>query len=201
VIEYPPRSGNRYMMWSGCQEDGRHNPTDLYIAPMRSPTELGGNRTLLRTRTQPWEGTVLEGPQVIWNHDESRLFIIFSANDYQNANYCLGMMSIENWANPLIPSNWWNDLSGPVFYQNPEEGVYGPGHASFTFSPNDEEGWIVYHAMQVPQMPPDHDNRTTRVEQYTWEDGIPKFPRPSGLGTNIDVPGGQPDNIHHQQTD
>jgi GH43 family beta-xylosidase len=100
---------------------------------MRSPKELAGARTLLRTRTMVWEGTVLEGPQVIWRG--TKLFIVFSANHYTSKYYCLGMMSIEDSQDPLIPDNWDQSFDEPVFYRNEPEGVYGPGHASFTYSP------------------------------------------------------------------
>ncbi len=55
-----------------------------------------------------------------------------------------------------------------------------------------QEGWIVYHAMQTMQMPENQDNRTTRVERYSWtSDGYPILPRPTGLGTFLDDPSGQ----------
>lgn len=121
------------MMWSGCDIVGIDNPTNMYIAKMSNPTTIEGNRVLLRTRTEDWEGTVIEGPQVIWN--ASTLFIIFSANHYTTEDYCLGMMSISDLKDPLVVENWWQDVSGPVFSKNPDAGVYGPGHASFTYSP------------------------------------------------------------------
>ena len=38
----------------------------------------------------------------------------------------------------------------PVFWRNDEQSVYGTGHASFTTSPDRNEPWIVYHAMERP---------------------------------------------------
>jgi len=161
---------------------------------MSNPTTLQGERILLRTRTQDWEGTVIEGPQIIWNG--TRLYIIFSANHYTTEDYCLGMMYIDDLKDPLVAENWNQKLDGPVFYKNTDAGVYGPGHASFTYSPDLKEGWIAYHAMQVPQMPVDHDNRTTRVERYDWSaEGLPVFPRPSGLGTVLESPSGTDETI------
>jgi len=189
VVQYGSAT-NLYMMWSGCDIDGIDNPTNMYIAPMRNPLELSGTRTLLRTRTQGWEGTVIEGPQVIWNG--TRLFIIFSANHYTTSEYCLGIMGIDDYRDPLVISNWWHNRTGPAFYKNEEEGVYGPGHASFTYSPDRTEGWLAYHAMQATEMPDDHDNRTTRVAKYTWSpEGYPVLPRPLRIGTPLEEPSGQ----------
>jgi GH43 family beta-xylosidase len=54
------------------------------------------------------------------------------------------------------------------------------------------EGWIAYHAMEVPEMPLDHDNRTTRVERFDWdENGNPVFPRPTRVGITLSSPSGE----------
>jgi GH43 family beta-xylosidase len=103
VIQYG-NSTNLYMMWSGCDSPGIDNPTNMYIAKMSNPTTLEGERILLRTRTQDWEGTVIEGPQIIWNG--TRLYIIFSANHYTTEDYCLGMMYIDDLKDPLVAENW-----------------------------------------------------------------------------------------------
>lgn len=122
------------MMWSGCDRVGIDNPTNLYIAPMSSPTQLSGPRVLLRTRTLEWEGTVLEAPQYLWRDD--RLIIVFSANAYQNRNYCLGIIYLDNYSqsDPLNVTQWNQSIDYPVFQSNDEAGVYGPGHCSITFS-------------------------------------------------------------------
>ncbi len=126
--------GRFYMMWSGCDRAGIDNPTNLYIAPMSSPTQLSGPRVLLRTRTLSWEGTVLEAPQYLWNDD--RLIIVFSANAYQNRNYCMGMIYLDNYSksDPLNGTQWNQSIDRPVFETNDAERVYGPGHCSITFS-------------------------------------------------------------------
>lgn len=54
--------------------------------------------------------------------------------------------------------------------------------------------------MQVPLMPDDHDNRTTRVERYEWNAGRPAFPRPSRLGTALPFPSTDEGNTSLGQT-
>lgn len=126
--------GRFYMMWSGCDRLGIDNPTNLYIAPMSSPTQLSGPRVLIRTRTLTWEGTVLEAPQYLWNND--RLIIVFSANAYQDSRYCMGMIYLDNYSksDPLNVTQWNQSIDRPIFESNDAESVYGPGHCSITFS-------------------------------------------------------------------
>lgn len=108
----------------------------LYIAPMSSPTKISGPRVLLRSPHSEWDnhgGPVNEGPFIVQNAD--RVFLVFSGSSTWTPNYCLGMMGIDNVQDPLIRSNWWDDLDKCVFFKNEEEGIYTTGHASFTTSP------------------------------------------------------------------
>ncbi|CAG7728157.1 unnamed protein product, partial [Allacma fusca] len=77
-----------------------------------------------------------------------------------------------------------------VFWRNDEQGVYGTGHASFTVSPDGSEPWIVYHAMERPDV--GWEGRTARAERFGWNpDGSPAFPRPSGFWVDLQTPPGQ----------
>jgi len=77
-----------------------------------------------------------------------------------------------------------------VFSRNDEEGVLGPGHASFTVSPDGTETWMMYHAHGNDSTP----GRIARIDKIVWGDedeGAPIFPRPSGYNTVLKVPSGQ----------
>lgn len=52
----------------------------------------------------------------------------------------LGIMGIDGGSDPMVPSNWWNDVPHCVFGRNDAERVFGTGHASFVRSP----GTIAY---------------------------------------------------------
>jgi GH43 family beta-xylosidase len=78
---------------------------------------------------------VNEGPQIIQR--ENRTFLVYSSYcqpEGMNANYCLLIAHLDGQRDPLEPGNWWHKTDGPVFWRNDAENVYGPGHASFTYS-------------------------------------------------------------------
>ena len=52
-------------------------------------------------------------------------------------------MSIGPDKDPMNPTDWWFGPNEPVFWRNDDEDVYGPGHASFTTSPDGTETWMV----------------------------------------------------------
>ena len=67
-----------------------------------------------------------------------------------------------------------------MFARSDENKVYGPGHNSFTTSPDGTEDWIVYHGKDWR----DADlqgfaGRMTRAQRFTWRaDGPPDFGHP-----------------------
>ncbi|CAG7824204.1 unnamed protein product [Allacma fusca] len=163
----------------------------LFLSRMFDPLTIGESRLILRKPTSWWElqgQTTNEGPFVIYKNGVS--FLIFSASFTFEANYCLGMMSIEGHRDPMVPSNWWYGNDYPVFWRNDDEDVYAPGHASFTVSPDGSETWMVYHAASNTT----HINgfRIARLEKIEWdENGYPVFPRPHGFNHPQAVPSGQ----------
>ena len=103
---------------------------------MSDPETLSGPRVLIREPKSDWEtiaAPILEGPQILEHN--GRTFVVFSASGSWTADYCLGMMGIDDMKDPLVAGNWWNDVDRCVFWRNDEQGVYGTGHASFTTSP------------------------------------------------------------------
>jgi hypothetical protein len=78
--------------------------------------------------------------------NDDSYFLMYSAGASWTADYSTSMMGISKKADPLRTGKWWRS-DRPVFARNDAEGVYGPGHASFTTSPNGTEHWIVYHAL------------------------------------------------------
>jgi GH43 family beta-xylosidase len=187
VLQYG--DGNLYFIWTGFPiPPGSMN---LYIAKMENPTVVKGPRTLLRFPKSPWEMhgyPVNEGPWIIQN--AGRTFVVFSGSSTFTPDYCLGIFGIDQLKNPLVASNWWNDVDYCVFWRNDAESVFGTGHASFVRSPDDSELWMVYHA--VNGVNDNGVNRTARIQKIEWNpDNAPRFPRPIGLNTPIVVPRGE----------
>jgi len=134
VLEYG--NGLLYFIWSGWPTIDAGFPQNLYIAPMSDPMTISGPRVLIREPKSDWEtigAPILEAPQVLQN--EGRTFVVFSASGSWTPDYCLGMMGIDEVRDPLVPTNWWNDVDRCVFWRNDPQSVYGTGHTSFTYSP------------------------------------------------------------------
>lgn len=161
----------RYFVWSGwpADRDGRQN---LYIARMKSATELATPRTLLTEPDQPWERHGLplcEGPQILFRHN--RLFLVYSASGSWTADYCLGLL--EYLAGPITDTNSWRKL-GCVFRRNNH--AWGVGHCGFAVTP-DGTDWLLYHAKTSRR--PGWTDREVRTQPFTWTaDGRPNFGSP-----------------------
>lgn len=111
---------------------------NLFIAKMENATKVIPPRTLLRTPTLAWEKhgfPVNEGPYIIQTDDKERTFLVFSGSSTFTPDYCLSMIGIDGGKDPMVASNWWNDVNRCLFHRNDYEGVWTTGHASFVKSP------------------------------------------------------------------
>jgi GH43 family beta-xylosidase len=117
----------------------------IWISKMTDPvTAVRAGTVLLREPTRPWEGGTNEGPFFIYNKNVS--YMVFAIGGSFDPSYGLGLMSIDEGKDPMVPENWWYGPDEAVFWKNEEEKVLGPGHAAFTTSPDKTETWFVYHA-------------------------------------------------------
>jgi GH43 family beta-xylosidase len=175
--------GVRYLCWAQ-QEPGIQTNSNLYLAPLATPTTLAHPPVRLSIPTLPWEiegYKVNEAPAVLARN--GRLFIAYSASA-TDARYCLGLLTAAAGADPMSPSAW-SKSQAPVFVSSEETGVYGPGHNSFT---TDEQGRdvLVFHGRDYKTIQGDplfDPNRHTRVQRlYYHPDGTPDFGVPVGAG-------------------
>ncbi len=178
-----------YFVWSGWPgfTDGQQN---LYIAEMRNPWTLRGDRVLISTPQYAWEKNGLpinEGPEAFI--ENGRLQIIYSASGYWTSQYALGELTY-NGTGSLLSAASWIKAALPVFA--PTSLVVGVGHASFTKSPDGTEDWIVYHAHANPTV--FNEDRVVRIQPFTFHpDGSPDFGSPLPPNQAIPVPSGLPD--------
>lgn len=180
-----------YAVWSGkeANKPTTEAPQKLYIAEMENPWTIGSKRVLISEPDQEWEigikHDINEGPEVLRHNGD--IFIIYSARESWLRHYKLGMLKFTSAeANPLDPDNWTK--SGPVFKSTNE--VFGPGHASFTLSPDGTEYWIVYHAKK--DTTPGWGNRYVNMKQFTWNtDGTPNFGKPVSPNKELPLPSGR----------
>lgn len=184
-------NGQNYFIWSGWDNPSAQDTQNLYIAAMSSPTQLSGNRVMIRGPNQPWMKSQLngntmgvnEGPEIFVN--AGRTFLIYSAAGSWTDDYCLAMSGIDNMADPLVASNWWHKEDNPVMSKTSE--VFGPGHASF---PHDRNGnpYVVYHADATSGA--GWNGRTIRTEPFVGfnPDNSPYLPSPHGFEVAIAAP-------------
>jgi GH43 family beta-xylosidase len=179
-----------YMMY--VLEDGSSNST--YIAPMRDALTISGKPQLLIRPDQTWETgadahshyPVAEGPEALYH--EGKTFIVYSGSDTGNYSYCLGLLTYDGNGDPLQQSSWTK--TGPVFQYSRANGVFGPGRATFTTSPDGKEDWMVYHAKDTDDFT--YDGRVTRIQKFSWKaDGTPDFGVPVSVKTALTPPSGE----------
>lgn len=175
--------GVRYLCWAQ-QEPGIKTNSNLYLAPLATPTTLARPPVRLTVPTLPWEiegFKVAEAPAILARN--GRLFLAYSASA-TDARYCLGLLTADEGADLMSPDAWSKSQT-PVFVSSEETGVYGPGHNSFTV---DEQGRdvLVFHGRDYKTIQGDplfDPNRHTRVQRlYYHPDGTPDFGVPVGAG-------------------
>lgn len=176
--------GSRYLLWTqtGPQSDAipGPKPTHIYIAKMDTPLSISGTPVLLSKPDYAWEKVghlVNEAPAVLLRR--GRVFITYSASA-TDANYCLGQLSAAADADLLDPTSWQKSAE-PVFKSSAANRQYGPGHNSFTTTP-DGQDVLIYHARNYRDIKGDplkDPNRHTRAQLVRWHaDGSPDFGEP-----------------------
>lgn len=178
-----------YFLWSGWE--GEENVDQrIYIAPMSDPWSISGPRVELSRPSFAWEQqggppTINEGPECLV-HD-GQVHLIYSASGSWTDDYKLGRLTARLDADLLDPASW-SKHPEPVFERT--DGVYGPGHCSFTTSPDGREDWIVYHTARYQGA---GWTREVRTQPFAWNsDGTPNFGTPAPPDKPIAIPSGEP---------
>ncbi len=169
--------GSHYAVWAQKLDDD--SGSCLYMARMKSPTELEGKQMLLSKPEYDWERrgfAVNEGPAVL-KHG-GKIFITYSASD-TSWRYCMGMLWAEEKSN-LLDISSWHKCERPVFETSEKNSQYGPGHNSFT--KDGDRDVLVYHSRNYREINGDplHDpNRHARAKAFDYdENGFPVFGEP-----------------------
>lgn len=173
--------GTRYLVWAQ-RDPAAQNNSDLYLAKMDSPTTIVQPQVLLSRPEFDWEKiryAVNEGPAVLIRN--GRVFLTYSAAG-TGAEYCLGLLTAREDADLLDPKSWTKSPT-PVFTTSEANGIFGPGHNSFTVAEDGKTDLLVYHARNyrdIPGNPLRDPNRHTRVQPIVWRaDGTPDFGVPA----------------------
>lgn len=139
--------GETYLIWAQRHPDMDNN-SNLYIARMPKPGQLELPATCLSVPEYEWECLgfrVNEGPSVL--HHSGKLYLTYSASA-TDERYAMGLLTADEDAD-LLDAASWTKSPVPVMVSEPENGLFGPGHNSFT---KDEQGndVLVVHARPYP---------------------------------------------------
>jgi GH43 family beta-xylosidase len=169
--------GVNYFMWAQ-KDPAIAGNSNLYLAPMASPTRLAGAPVMLSHPEYDWEVQgflVNEGPAVLARH--GRIFLSYSASATDH-RYCMGLLHADEGAD-LLSARSWSKSSRPVVETREADSRFGPGHNSFTLSEEGED-LLVYHARNYREIVGDplwNPDRHTYVQPLGWNDrGMPVFP-------------------------
>lgn len=186
-----------YTVWSGWEGDENVHQ-NIYIARLKNPWTIQGERVLLSTSDHDWEKrgsvkgslpTVNEGPEILKSPTD-QLFLVYSASGCWTDHYALGMLTLKKGAHPMHAGDWTKS-GKPVFASAPQNGVYAPGHNGFFKSPDGKEDWIIYHANDKPGQGCGRF-RSPRMQRIHWNaDGTPDFGLPVKTGEKLAVPSGE----------
>lgn len=193
-------NGRLYFIWSGWEGDV-NGVQNIYIAAMKNPWSLEGERVLVSTPTYPWEKVgdrpfepamphidVNEGPQALVHND--RVFIIFSASGCWTDHYSLALVSAKP-GGDLLDSATWTKAPKPVFVSAPDASAFATGHNSFFKSPDGSEDWLLFHANSKPGQGCG-TFRSPRAQPIEWRgDGTPDLGQALPPGTPIQAPSGE----------
>ncbi len=186
-----------YFIWSGWP--GTTNGVqNIYIARMSDPLTISSNRALLSTPSYAWEKVgdpdINEGPEVIVK--DGVISLVYSASGSWTDSYCLGLLTASTGSNLLNPDSWTKH-SQPIFQS--ANGLYGPGHHSFTRSPDDSEDWIVYHTARWSGS---GWTRQVRLQPFTWKaNHTPNLGAPVDPNAPITLPSGEPARYRYEAED
>jgi len=171
--------GARYYVWTQIEPDVKG--TNLYIARMDTPWSITGKITKLAQPDQDWEKRghwVCEAPAVLIKN--GRVWMTYSASA-TDASYCLGLLSADANAD-LLDASAWRKSPLPVLSSYLPASQFGPGHNSFTTTPDGKTDILVYHARNYDLIrgnPLRNPDRATRAQAIRWRpDGSPDFGAP-----------------------
>lgn len=194
---YQDKKHNKLYLCFSIVDDGKTvviGKQRLAIQEMKSPTEPVGEFSIIAEATYDWEQvppynggfTINEGAYFIEKDD--RLFIVYSGNGCWSDDYLLGILEYTG-GDILSPDSWVKD-NVPLLVKG--NGNYGPGHATFFYSPDKTELWVCHHCLHES----DPENvvmpRHCHCQKvYFDETGFPHIGLPVPKGVGFELPSGE----------
>ncbi|SCL67914.1 glycoside hydrolase family 43 protein [Micromonospora chersina] len=165
---YRDADGSLWLLW---KNDGNAIGVDTWLWSQRlSPDglRLVGTPTKLLKQTEPWEGTLIEGP--FFHRHDGKLLLFFAANAYDQASYAEGYAVCESPTGPCVKA-----AENPILKSNAV--ASGPGHASMVSK--DGRTWLLYHAWPPGQEGSTDPGRQVWLDEVVWTNGKPVVKGPT----------------------
>lgn len=118
---------------------------------------------------QVWDWHTVEGPAVL--ERDGQVFCFYSGGAWERENYGVSYVVADH---PLGPYRRPAGGHEALLMRSRPGAVIGPGHNSFTTSPDGSQTWIVYHAWDVAQTA-----RRMCIDRLDWLGGRPVTAGPS----------------------
>lgn len=160
---YRHDDGTLYLYW---KNDGNHigQPTHLYAQRLSADGQaLTGERVRLLTNDKPWQGAVIEAPEMV--RHEGRLFLFYSANAFDSDRYAVGYATCDS---PLGPCH--DAPENPILRSS--AAAAGPGHCYPVELP-DGTTWLLYHAWPADGIGSVSPGRQMWLDRVDWSGGRP----------------------------
>lgn len=154
--------GKLYLYW---KNDGNccGKPVRLYGRALSADgMRLVGTRKTLLTNTKPWQGNLVEAPEMVRHGTGHVLF--YSANGYDTDRYAMGYATCRSALGPCT------DSAEPVLRSSPE--AAGPGHGYVVSTP-DGSTWLIYHAWPPEAIGSTSPGRQLWLDRVDWVGGRP----------------------------
>lgn len=184
------KNGELYICFSAVLDKCQR----LCIQRMKSPTEPVGDYSIISSPSYPWElvypydlatEPINEGAYFVKGGE--RLFIVYSANGCWSNDYAFGILELTG-DDIMSPEAW---EKSPVPFMTGGNGLFGPGHATFFYSPDKTELYMCYHCLDGDNPECVEIPRHAHVQRVLFDDtGAPHSPIPVPAGIPLREPKG-----------
>ncbi|HEX8611486.1 MAG TPA: glycoside hydrolase family 43 protein [Telluria sp.] len=157
--------------------------TGIVVDRMTSMTSLAGEPKVVVRPHADWHlflaGRTMYGEVYDWHtiegaalqvHD-GKFYCFYSGGAWERENYGVSYVVADH---PLGPFTRPDSPGGALLMGSRPGKVIGPGHNSFTVSPDGSETWIVYHAWD-----PAMTARRMCIDRLSWRGGVPETDGPT----------------------
>ena len=169
----------------------------LCIQEMKNPWETTGKYTEIAKAEYPWEKVyphceadqwkINEGPYFV-KSPNNRLFIFYSGNGCFCDDYVIGLLEYKG--GDMLSKESWEKCPEPIMTKGNNN--FGPGHATFFYSPDKTELWICHHCLHESDPEYKSMQRHCHCQKvYFDETGFPHTGLPILKGEKYPLPSGE----------